>query len=129
MKIAIFPGFGGCGYPDIISDKIKNYDDWDTMWRVRIAEIIEDIPDTYGVTEDNFYECFRDFFSEPNQKNVFKFKDKMFFVSEYNHVAEIQIVDIDTSRHWKVSEYDGAESVQYFNDIKVVNKITNESEW
>ena len=49
--------------------------------------------------------------------------------SNYCMVYMMKIEDVDTSKIWRIEEYDGAEGIEYFNGVKITDKELNLGEW
>ncbi len=47
----------------------------------------------------------------------------------YGFTYKMEVVDVDTSRIWKIIEYDGAEGIEYFSEPRIIDKDLNFGEW
>lgn len=119
MKIAIFPNHGGCGLPKFISDKLE---DDGRLWRVKLSEILDKLPKTHE-------KITRDVYDNLKEESYIKDDEVIFVKKKDYYTVQIKILEIDTSRPWRIYEYDGAEGVEYFNGVKIIDKETNMSEW
>jgi hypothetical protein len=39
------------------------------------------------------------------------------------------VVDVDTSRPWRIAEYDGAEGIEYYSEPEILDKNSNYARW
>lgn len=126
-RIAIFPSYGGFGIPDefkvIIDNDPRN-------WRVVVAELIDKLEDTHSHMSQEIYD---EFVHKPFDKNnwYIKYEDYFYFKTEENSsfALKIKVVEVNTSKKWKISEYDGAEEIVYFEEPELVDKELNMYRW
>lgn len=122
MKIALFPDLGGGTIPKMFQETINGNT---RNWRVVLAEEIDKLPITCDEITDELFEEFRE------NDNMLYIKDKnneMYFKGN-REIYVIAIEEVNTSKPWRVNEYDGAEEIQYFNGVTVIDEETNECEW
>lgn len=126
MKIAIFPGYGSNNIPDFLIDAVNRQE---RNYRIVLAEEIEKLSDTHEEITDELFVAFRD-----GKLDIpyIKANDHIYFMSSAGYtemIDEIALVDIDKDKPWRINDYDGAEGIEYFNGIKVVDEDTGECEW
>ena len=63
---------------------------------------------------------------QESENKVIRFTDNQFYFYNENskYIHPFSIVEVDTSRPWKIEEYDGAEYIQYLDYI-VINEEIN----
>lgn len=122
MKIAIFDSFGGDYLPKVVQEKVNEIGRWD---RQMFAEELDKLPYTHEVLTQESFKDDTDYLREKGSNKIYCISN------EYGHrmTSSVSIVDIDTSKPWRIHIYDGAESIEYFNGVTVKNSETNESEW
>ena len=126
MKIAIFPGYGSNTIPDFLIDAVNKQE---RNYRVVLAEEIEKLNDTHEEITDELFIAFRD---GKIDTPYIKANDHMYFMSSTGYtkmIDEIALVEIDKNKPWRINDYDGAEGVEYFKGIKVIDEDTGECEW
>lgn len=112
MKIAIFNSFGADFYPDKVKDKIKNKSLIDIRTKT-LVDFIEKEKDLIVPTDKinlKEGECIR--------------YGNSLYVQGDLYLSKITIVNVDTSRPWTISEYDGSEYIEYL-DYDIIDKNTN----
>lgn len=123
VKIAINPKHGSFAIPKYFSKEDNNGKDL----RVALAEYIESLEDTHVDINQDIYDNF------VNDHNWYIKCGKLFFFKEPNALVKIihrlEVVEVDTRRKWKIDNYDGAESIVYFEEPKLVNADLNMYEW
>jgi hypothetical protein len=131
MKIAIYPNHGGVFIPSIIQKQLT-----EVSWiknRIKMASIIENLSPTHDKITQKIY----DNYEQSNDKNVYYLKDitnpNWIYVKNFDmqfpYVIAIKIVDVDTTRIWRLSGYDGAENIEYFGEPKIIDAELNYAEW
>lgn len=123
-RIAINPSYGLFHIPSQFLGKVNESD---KNFRVVVAEYIDDLKDTHETINQDVYEKFRkssDWYIKCG--NHFYFRD---LDDEYNQVFGLEIVDVDTSKKWKIKEYDGAEDIVYYSEPRLIDKELNMWEW
>ena len=78
------------------------------------CESRQDIIDLFESLEETSDE---ELIKAKQEKKFVKHKNSLFYVVKYGpkqYHEEIEIVDVDTSKLWKIEEYDGAESLHYY---------------
>lgn len=126
VRIAIYPDYGSI----YISKEGKDYINSrkDVNWRVSLAEYIDSLEDTHSNISQEVYDNF------VNSKNIqyIKSKDLFFFKDleeKFGLVYRVKVVDVDNSKKWMISEYDGAEDIDYFSEPILVDKELNMYRW
>lgn len=136
IKVAVFSGYGGDGVPKEILDKMKCKEMYSAEFRVELAKIIDELPincfDVNGFV--NYYKSM-----ETDNPKVYyiKYLDgtrMRIYLKDCNGYAlkypvEVTICEVDTTKPWRVTEYDGAESIESLNKIRVVDEKYNMCEW
>lgn len=127
-RVAIFPGYGSIKIPDIFKDKISRDG---RNFRLVLAELIDELEDTKdNLTQRDFTIFEKTLYSKEGSylknKNLFYYKVKE---DTYDRVLIIKVVDVDTSKKWKIDSYDGSEEVVYFNEPVLVDKELNMYTW
>ena len=119
MKIILFTSFGGSFLPKEITDKLKDGEDF----RVRMAEEVDKLP---FVSEpyEGFISSDKTYLRSSNAPNIIYSKSE-----DGRLVSRAKIESVDTSKPWRIVDYDGVESIEYFNGVTVINADTNECEW
>ena len=126
VRVAIYPDYGSI----YISKEGKDYINSrkDVNWRVSLAEYIDSLEDTHSNISQEVYDNF------VNSKNIqyIKSKDLFFFKDleeKFGLVYRVKVVDVDNSKKWMISEYDGAEDIDYFSEPILVDKELNMYRW
>lgn len=126
IRVAIYPDYGSI----YISKEGKDYINSrkDVNWRVSLAEYIDSLEDTHSNISQEVYDNF------VNSKNIqyIKSKDLFFFKDleeKFGLVYRVKVVDVDNSKKWVISEYDGAEDIDYFSEPILVDKELNMYRW
>lgn len=126
VRIAIYPDYGSI----YISKEGKDYINSrkGINWRVSLAEYIDSLEDTHSNISQEVYDNF------VNSKNIqyIKSKDLFFFKDleeKFGLVYRVKVVDVDNSKKWMISEYDGAEDIDYFSEPILVDKELNMYRW
>ena len=126
-RIAIFPSYGGCGVPEEFKAVINNSS---RSWRLVAAELIDSLKDTHSEIDEDVY---TEFLHKPFSKNNWYLKcgNNFYFKTEEesSFVFRLKIVEVDTSKKWKIDEYDGAEGIEYFREPVLVDKELNMYRW
>lgn len=126
VRLAIYPDYGS----SYISKEGKEYINSrkGVNWRVSLAEYIDSLEDTHSeITKDTF-----DSFVNSKNTQYIKSKDLFFFKDleeSFGLVYRVDIVDVDTTKKWRISEYDGAEDIEYFSEPVLVDKELNMYRW
>lgn len=134
MKIVIYSGYGSCYVPPVMRKEIENEDF--IHGRIKLASILEDLEPTH---EELIQTIYDEFVSEnPKDKETLHYlkcsKDpSIVYVKNledvYGFTYKMEVVDVDTSRIWKIIEYDGAEGIEYFSEPRIIDKDLNFGEW
>ena len=119
IRVAIYPNYGGY----YISKEAKEYIDTrkNINWRLSLAEYIDSLEDTHSNITQEVYNEFVRSNNIPyiKSKGLFFFKDtEEKFGLEY----KVKVVDVDNTKKWRISEYDGAEGIEYFSEPVLVDK-------
>lgn len=128
IRVALHGTFGTMSVPDILKDKIdknKNY-------RLEMARLIDELPcigqgDICDLTESLLnleipyfkrkYNCVVSFYYKlPNDEFP-------------EGIDMIRVESVDNTKPWRIVDYDGVESVEYFKGVTVLDEVTNESNW
>lgn len=130
IEIVISETFGMFEEPKQIKEKLQAKTDIE--YRIALAKKLKSIED-YRVlhadlTEDEMIKRLK---NDILQSNVIaRLDNNIYFKSNHfnNTIARLSIVTVDTTIPWKISIYDGAESIKYL-DLKLVNEKYNLYEW
>jgi len=134
MKIAIYPNYGSIYVPLFIKNQLLTKT-W-IQQRIEIATIVENLKSTHEEITQEIYDLFVTHNS--NEVNALSYlksskNNGLIYVKEselkYGQTYMIQIVDVDTTKIWKIGEYDGAEGIEYFSEPKIIDKSLNLGEW
>ena len=128
IRLALHGTFGMMGVPDVLKDKIdknKNY-------RLELARLIDELPcvnqgDIYDLTESLLNLEIPYFKREYD--SVVSFYYKLPNGELLEGIDMIRVESIDNTKPWRISEYDGLETVEYFEGVTVLDEETNESKW
>lgn len=126
IRIAIYPNYGGF----YTSKEAKEYINTrsDVNWRLSLAEYIDGLEDTHSnITQEVYDEFIR-------SKDIPYIKSKgMFFFKNleenFGLAYRVKVVDVDNTKKWRISEYDGAEGIEYFKEPVLVDKELNMYRW
>lgn len=122
MKIALFTGFGINKFPSFLKVEGVGIEK-----RVNLAKEISKLPIMHN---EPTFDDRRDL--EQGKVKYFHYLikgEEGFIFNERHELFNISIVDIDTSKPWKIVDYDGAESIEYFEGVKVLDEKYNLCEW
>jgi hypothetical protein len=122
IEVALFTSFGSTPCIQKVRDVLDAYDF--PQNRIELAKYIKenaieiDRNDVYGfMAEHKDFIGYLDDLRYPDKRGYYMDIGKM-------GLAAISIRTVDTSRPWLVSEYDGAEGIEYL-DYKIINKEYN----
>lgn len=127
MKIALFTNYGGNHIPNFIKERVKNNK---SHYRVALVEELTKLkPNCDKYTQENY----DDFSSNKEQTYLWDGKSNYIYcrcdnASEYYLISKIEFIDLDTDKPWRIKNYDGVESIEYFKGLSILNKL-NEAEW
>lgn len=137
IKIAIFSGYGSCDIPEWL---LKNLPTpiYGVESRIKLAELLCNLKPT--CTEEEATQKAWDKFSKSKSMKrnpYFKIEgDNKVHLKICKDVAgsiplevEVSIEEIDISKPWRITEYDGGEYVEVFNGISVKDEKYNMCEW
>lgn len=130
IEIVISETFGMFEEPKQIKEKLQAKTDIE--YRIDLAKELKSIED-YRVlhadlTEDEMIKRLKNDILQSNM--IARLDNNIYFKSNHfnNTIARLSIVTVDTTIPWKISIYDGAESIKYL-DLKLVNEKYNLYEW
>ncbi len=134
MKIAIFPTHGGSYIPPFIKEKLVNSKGIRT--RVAMADILEKLEVTHDKITQEIYDSFAskkraknnsfEYLKDSENPNIVYIRNTG---GKYNTIHTVKIVEVDTTRVWKIAEYDCSEFIQYYKEPKIEDKELNYAEW
>lgn len=125
-KIIVFSNYGGLA-PDVVTDAL---DKQESMLSNRSNQCIIDKLEKNAVLFDSNIHTeawFKKncetlvFYSEAGDDK----KDYLGYNKSHNMICHVSIATVDTSRKWCIEEYDGAEEIQYIEDMVCVDKDLN----
>lgn len=130
IEIVISETFGVFEEPKQIKEKLQAKTGIE--YRIALAKELKSIEDYRilhaDLTEEEMIKCLK---NDILQSNVIaRLDNNIYFRSSHfnNTIARLSIVTVDTTIPWKISIYDGAESIEYL-DLKLINKKYNLYEW
>lgn len=125
IRVALFPSHGGGCCPKELIDKVEKSG---KHWRVALADCIDELDCN---CEDLTQEVYNNFERNDTGNWYLKWKDHFYYkdTEKGNLVYKIRVAVVDTSMKWKIEEYDGAESIYYFREPKLVDKELNMYSW
>lgn len=130
IEIVISETFGVFEVPEQIKEKLQIKGGIE--YRIALAKEFKFIED-YRVlhadlTEDEMIKRLKNDILQSNM--IARLDNNIYFKSNHfnNTIARLSIVTVDTTIPWKISIYDGAESIKYL-DLKLVNEKYNLYEW
>ena len=104
IKVVIFDGYGASGFPKQIQNQIKEKD-FPYIRCGSIIDILEQYPSVSKVTLMEKYNKLK-------VDEVLRCDNKFYFGAKPYNIS-CSIVEVDTSKKWRISEYDGAEGIEY----------------
>lgn len=136
IKVAIYSGYG---MPAMTNDMKKLIEDNKGLslveLRMKLAEHIESRVGCMSelLSEDmkameTWFKCQPEMFLRVDEKS----ENHTLYACwdcEEKRIKTISVVNVDETRRWGISEYDGAESVKYFKEPKVIDAKYNYCEW
>ncbi len=131
IEIVISKTFGVFEEPKQIKEKLQDIKGG-IEYRIALAKEFTSIED-YRVLHDDLTEdeMIKHLRNDILQSNIIaRIDNNIYFKSSYfnNTIARLSIVTVDTTIPWKISIYDGAESIKYL-DLKLVNEKYNVYAW
>lgn len=111
MRIAIFPMYGGNILPVGLLDGVGDVSVND---RIVLAKYINCLPIFNSVTKE-------DLLKSGMRRVFYQGKDLLYFLNGED-VCYIEVVDVKQPSLWRISEIDGAEYIEYFSGVRVLNK-------
>lgn len=95
MRIALNVDFGGMIYPEGCESRQDMIDLFDSLEEISDENLIDDEQET----------------------KVVRYKNSLYYTVKLGSTKfhqETKIIDVDTSKLWRIDEYDGAESLVYY---------------
>lgn len=127
VKVAIFTGFGTNKIPKRFSDSVR---DLSLVSRIKLAEEISNVelyegplPISEEVIESE-YKAGKDVIHAFN-----KGEEVLVCLESKCNCYIIKVVEVDTSKPWRISDYDGGEGIEYFGGLTVINEEYNMCNW
>lgn len=131
MKIAIYSGYGGIYVPPFVQEQLVS--DSFLRNRIEIASIIEKLEPTHAEITQEVYNEFSScknktikYLKSNTNNNIVYLRN---LEEKYGQVCQVHIEDVDTSKLWKISDYDGAESVEYHTESIMIDEELNYGDW
>lgn len=130
VKIAIFPCYGVEQIPGMFQSDLAWFYLSEGERRVELAKRLMQLPETHHrVTPDDFSEVVR-----KGESGYIRSGNQFYF--QYRHfdtVFEINVVEVDTSRPWRLSKKRGTEKVgeyvEYFAPPQILDERLNLATW
>lgn len=124
IRVAVFPSHGRAYIPNKAKEYLEKHKGV-KHWRVLLAEYIDSLADTHStVTEDVYCRFVGD-----KHATYIKVGNHLFCKDPDDSIKiityHIQIAEVDNSKRWKIGEYDGAESIQYYEEPKCIDATIN----
>ena len=118
MKVIVLTSHGCSTLPEIFSVNYK-----DKCWRVN-QDLIKEIESfDWKLIKSEYMIRSR------NENYAMPTKDGMLYFyatpNEFNAFNAFEIVDVDITRPWCIEEYDGAEYIEYLDDVICLDKELN----
>lgn len=110
-RIAISRSYGLFQIPSQFLDEINKSN---RNFRLVVAECIDELEDSNDL--NNWY---------IKHGNTFYFKD----VDDEYPMYNLAVVEVDTSRKWRIESRDGMENIIYYSEPKLIDKELNMWEW
>lgn len=131
IEIVISETFGVFEVPEQIKEKLQDIKTG-IEYRIALAKEFKSIED-YRVLHADLTkdEMIKHLKNDILQSNIIaRLDNKIYFQSSHfnNTIVRLSIVTVDTTIPWKISIYDGAESIKYL-DLKLVNEKYNLYAW
>lgn len=128
IKVAIFENYGYNYCPNWVLEKI----DKNKNFRISLAKLLcefEINSFANSLTNENFSNVFEKLKS--GKIDYIKFDDEFVWFCDLGSKlsSKIRIVEVDTSKPWRINDYDGAESIEYFDGIKCIDEEINMCQW
>lgn len=127
IEIAVFSGYGAI---DKLDSRIKamSKGSWTIDERIKLAEYLK--ANSKEINYDNSDEASK-------VPGLYRMKNKHGSESYINSVRIGSIVEftvmtienIDTDRMWRIREYDGAESIEYYSEPEIIDSRYNYAKW
>lgn len=119
IKVLLFSSYGSCGTTKDIRWLLKKY----PFPKNRVGQIVEYIENNaISLTSDNI-----ESYLKKHKNSIGKLEENnTYYVYDegINCLKCLSIENVDTSKPWKISEYDGSEYIQYL-DYEIVDKDLN----
>lgn len=126
MKVLLFSAFGKSLVTKEISDILGKSE----FPKNRCGEIISYIEnhsvDMIGKSEKELFKYLKS-----NYNNIAKVHSSVqgsifcIYNYEFENISNFSILEVDTSRPWTISNYDGSEYIKYLDDYKLKDKELN----
>lgn len=127
VKVAIYKGFGCNKIPKRFKGSIS---DFSIESRVKLAEELLKIK-VYEGPLPLSEEIVNEEFKKGNDiiHVVTKGREEFVCLESKCDCYIIDVVEVDTSKPWRLSDYDGSEGIEYFDGVQVVNEKYNMCNW
>ena len=132
MKIAIIPSHGSCRemFEKAMEAIGIELDMSSKAFRNELAEALDKLEPNCKIKDAS--QVFYDKLFNGEIKYL-KYKEEpntVFFKLQHGWAFRIKIEEVNRYKPWRISEYDGAESIEKWNPCpKIINELTGESEW
>ena len=138
MKVLIFPGYGGCIYTDEMKEAAEQQSGALAGRIGRVVDVVEsaEVRDTSGDIDGDFKSVLEELKNNYGKiiglKGLDSNKERIHYYTwsnDINWAIKLMIVDVDTSKPWKIGEYDGAEYIEYYNIPEIIDEESNYAKW
>lgn len=122
-RIAINPAYGAFIIPSMFINTI----DRKINYRAAIAKCIDALKE--DITK-NFITQYEEL--EMGNIQYVKHKNKLYFKDsnfDSSIIFQLEVVEVDTSKKWGISNHHGMESIVYYIEPKLIDKELNMYEW
>lgn len=138
MKVLIFPGYGGCIHTDEMKEAAEQQSGALAGRTGRVVEVVEsaEVRDISGDIGGDFKSVLTELKNNYGKiiglKGLDSNKESIYYYTwsnDINLAIKLTIEDVDTSKPWKIGEYDGAEYIEYYRIPEILDEESNYAKW
>ena len=137
MKVLIFPGYGGDCYT---KEMKKAIDGSDKLLGCRVGRVVEVVEKAEIIREIGYADSCDDIIEDlkANRGKIIGVTIKQADTEKVRYytwcnkpkeLCQMAVVDVKTSRPWRIAEYDGAEGIEYYSEPEILDKNSNYARW
>lgn len=115
IEVLIFPGYGGANIPKEVTEIIKDI----PFPQCRTGDVIDYLKGLPIATGDLQGEL-----DKLEEGEILRLSEDRFAFGGSLYSSSAKIVNVDNSKPWRISEYDGAEAVEYLN-FRIIDRDMN----